>query len=210
MLRYDREIAPTYDDHWSDIPPSHGDFVARMLDFVPDGGVVLDAGCGTGRMWPLILDTGRRVFGVDQSEGMLDVARRKHPEVGTERCALQDLGFHGEFDAVICVDAMENVGPEDWLTVLGRLGAAVKTSAPMYLTVELPEDDDPYLSPGAPHFGQPIVTGESFDGIGYHYFPDADLVRGWLAQCGFDVVAELEADGYLHVLARAAAGDGEA
>lgn len=42
--------------------------------------MVLDAACGTGKYWPMLLGAGLRVMGVDQSQAMLDVATRKHPE----------------------------------------------------------------------------------------------------------------------------------
>jgi len=46
-----------------------------------------------------------------------------------------------EFDGAICIDAMENVFPEDWPRVLANLKHAVRPGSPVYLTVELTEDD---------------------------------------------------------------------
>lgn len=200
--RYDTEIAATYDEEWGDLSPSHRRFMERFLELVPEDGIVLDAACGTGRVWPMILGAGRAVVGADQSQAMLDRASIKHPRVETVRVALQDLGFIREFDGVVCVDAIENVGPEDWPLVLERLSAAGKRQAPIYLTSELPEDDDPYLTDGAEDFGAPVVEGESFDGVGYHYYPDRNRVLAWFDEAGLDVVHESDADGYRHFLLR--------
>ena len=42
--------------------------------------LVLDAGCGTGRLTPLLRDAGLRSIGVDPSPGMLAIARTRFPE----------------------------------------------------------------------------------------------------------------------------------
>lgn len=42
---------------------------------------VIDAGCGTGRLAPLLVEHGLEYTGVDGSSGMLDVARALHPDL---------------------------------------------------------------------------------------------------------------------------------
>ena len=67
---------------------------------------------------------------------MLAVANAKYPEVATEKTGLQELAFPAEFDAAICVDAMENVFPEEWPLVLSNLRRAVRPGGHVYMTVE--------------------------------------------------------------------------
>ena len=93
-----------------------------MIDRCPQNGRILDAACGTGKYFALVLDSGRQVLGIDQSAGMLSVARAKHPDVPTQKVGLQEM----DFDAAFCVDAMENVFPEDWAPVLSNLRRAVR------------------------------------------------------------------------------------
>lgn len=65
---------------------------------------ILDAGCGTGRNFGTILRASGRPVGIDFSEGMLHVARRKHADVPLV-CADMERGLPlvGEaFDAVLC------------------------------------------------------------------------------------------------------------
>ncbi|HZB48390.1 MAG TPA: class I SAM-dependent methyltransferase [Mycobacteriales bacterium] len=198
--RYDELHAPSYDEHWGDIDPTHRACVDRLVASTPDGGLVVDAACGTGKYWPQLLAAGRRVLGLDQSAGMLARALAKHPDVPTRVLALQDLArapeLAGIADGLICVDALENVGPEDWPRVLGGLAAVLRPGAPAYLTVELPEE--PLPAPVDPR----QVAGELFAGGGYHYYPDRDRVRGWLAGAGFGTVAQADGDGYWHLLVR--------
>jgi cyclopropane fatty-acyl-phospholipid synthase-like methyltransferase len=165
------------------------------------GDEILDAACGTGKYWPQLLAAGRRPYGVDQSEGMLAKARAKDPAAGTQLLALQELvdaaDLHGRFPALICVDALENVGPEDWPVVLAGLRATLRPGGIAYLTVEIPEPDASIR-----HEGDPLLRdGELFDGAGYHYYPADDDVRTWLADAGLILAHEAVGDGYWHLIA---------
>jgi SAM-dependent methyltransferase len=158
------------------ISPSHAAFVARLAGLVRQGGAALDAACGTGKYWPALLAAGLQVTGVDQSAAMLDQARRKYPQVPSRVLALQDLAeLPDRFDGLLCVDALENVAPEDWPVVTVGLATVLKDQAPAYVTVELP------------------------DGGGGHH-PPRDQVRRWLAAAGFAVTEEADADRYWHLL----------
>jgi ubiquinone/menaquinone biosynthesis C-methylase UbiE len=112
--RHDAIHAFTYDEQYGEITDAHRRFVAQLVEGCPPGGTVLDAACGTGKYFAMVLEAGRRVVGTDQSTGMLGRARARFPAVPLERVGLQELDFAAEFDAVMCVDAMENIPPEDW------------------------------------------------------------------------------------------------
>jgi SAM-dependent methyltransferase len=200
--------APTYDEHWGALPPSHARLLERLLRMTRPGGTILDVACGTGRPWPTILRSGRSVIGVDQSAGMLAVAARKHPGVPVGLVAMADLPYDAVFDAVICLDALENVGPEDWPRTLDRLVAAARPGAPLYLTVELPESEEGLRTAyeTALSAGHPVVPGEDFDGTGYHFYPHDRQLAGWLAAADVEILAIEDADHYRHLLLRRTAG----
>jgi SAM-dependent methyltransferase len=188
--------------------PTHRRFVEKVIESCPPGGAILDAPCGTGRYFELVLAAGRTVVGIDQSAGMLARARAKHPEVVLEKVGLEELEFDGEFDAALCIDAMEYVFPEDWPRVLANLHRAVRGSGPIYLTVEqidLAEIESVFVEATAE--GLPVVYGENVRrGGGYHYYPTPDRVSTWLAAEGLEVVDEgisrARTYGYWHILAR--------
>jgi SAM-dependent methyltransferase len=193
--RFDTIHSPRYDEDWGAVSPSHAAFVARLAGLVRLGGAVLDAACGTGKYWPALLAAGLRITGVDQSAGMLAQARRKHPEVPSRVLALQDLTtLPDRFDGLLCVDALENVAPEDWPVVTAGFARVLRERAPAYVTVELP--DGPLPPPADPR----QVPGEVTEGGGYHYYPPRHLVRGWLEAAGFAVTEEADADSYWHLL----------
>ena len=205
---YDAE-APTYDDEIDYAVPLQPVFIRRLVETCPPDGTVLDAPCGTGRWFPLVTDAGRSVVGIDQSAGMLAVARARGLAVATEQVGLQELAFDAAFDAAMTIDAMENVPPEDWPLVIANLRRAIRPGGHLYVTVE--EADEPEIDAAfadAQVHGWPAVHGEVVEGdtAGYHYYPGRDRVMTWLATEGLVVVDEAFDQhggwGYRHLLLR--------
>jgi SAM-dependent methyltransferase len=208
-------LAGDYDVQWGEIEPTHQGFVERFLFRLPPAGRVLDAACGTGKYFPMVLATGRLLLGVDHAGAALAIAAAKFPQVPTERQDLQELPYRGEFDGVLCVDAMEFVPPEEWPPVLERFRRALRPEGWLYLTVELaPADRVRAANQAARRSGLPVVDGEVIweepDGY-YHHYPSMPQVRAWLADARFTIEEEAEGpwheEGYAyhHVLARLAA-----
>jgi cyclopropane fatty-acyl-phospholipid synthase-like methyltransferase len=190
-------------------------WVSRLLATCPGGGVVLDAPCGTGRYFDMVVDTGRHVVGIDQSAGMLDQARARGTASRIDHIGLQELSFTAEFDAVMAVDAMEHVAPEDWPLVLANLHRAVRPGGHLYITVEEQDEEDvdaafaSLLATGAPAVPGEVVEG---DVAGYHYYPGRDRVLGWIEAEGLEIVDEgfkqENGWGYRHLLLRSPAERG--
>ena len=185
------------------------EWVARLLTTCPPGGTVLDAPCGTGRYFSMVADAGLRVVGIDQSSGMLDQARRRGIAIDLEHTGLQELAYVERFDAVMTVDAMENVAPEDWPLVLANLRRAVRPGGHLYMTVEEQDEanvDTAFAALSAA--GAPAVRGEVVEGdvAGYHFYPGRQRVIEWIDAAGLEVVDERfkqeDGWGYRHFLLR--------
>ena len=202
--RMDTVHAPVYDQRWgSYINDTHREFVQALAERLEPGATVLDAACGTGKYWEILLSAGLEVVGIDHLDGMLQVASRKHPDVPVSRGSLQDLHLRTDLgsamDGLLCVDALENVGPEDWPIVVHGLAAVLRPGAPAYVTVELAGDeivmdDDAETAP--------LVAGEVLESGGYHFYPSPDQARAWLTRDHLEVSVEAEGDGYHHFLLR--------
>jgi SAM-dependent methyltransferase len=204
---YDHQSS-SYDDDDVPITPVHRQFIETVIDSCPLGGTILDAPCGTGRYFELVLAAGRTVVGIEQSAGMLARAHAKHPEVVLEKVGLQDLEFNCEFDAVLCIDAMEYVFPEDWPQVLANLHRAIRSGCLIYLTVEqIDPGEIANVFADANAEGLPVVFGENiYRGGGYHYYPPRERVSRWLEAEGVQIIEEGTSRGrtysYRHILAR--------
>ena len=99
---YDR-WSETYDQTANPIVSMDNRYTPRF--FTPKlGERILDAGCGTGRHFALMLKSGSQVFGIDFAPGMLQIAHRKYPQVPVILADLQKpLPVRSEsFDAVLC------------------------------------------------------------------------------------------------------------
>jgi SAM-dependent methyltransferase len=139
---------------------------------------------------------------MDQSARMLAAARAKFPDVPSEKRGLQDVRAEAAFDGICCVDAMENICPEDWPGVLRNFARALKPGAPLYLTVELADANEIEAAYATGlRLGLPLVRGEWAHEGGNHYYPELGRVRAWLVDAEFTVRAEETGDGYFHILA---------
>ena len=118
-------LAGVYDEIVVD--PCHGrwaSFLHELWSADAEGvRVVLDLCCGTGLLAGELIARGYRVVGVDASEAMLAVARKRlGREAALSRMTLPDLTLEGVFDAAVCTfDGFNYLTPEE----LGRTMAAV-------------------------------------------------------------------------------------
>jgi SAM-dependent methyltransferase len=72
--------------------PECFDLFAQLATSDGDG-AVLDIGCGPGRTTGLLHDRGLRVIGMDLSPGMIEVARRDHPDLDFRVGSMTALGL---------------------------------------------------------------------------------------------------------------------
>lgn len=82
----------------ADGEPESFDLLAKLADDRP----VLDVGCGPGRTTGVLAARGLQVTGIDLSPGMIEVARRDHPELDFRVGSMTGLDLpDGEFGGVV-------------------------------------------------------------------------------------------------------------
>jgi SAM-dependent methyltransferase len=99
----------------------HGeaDFCSALL---ADGGSVLDAGCGTGRVAIELARRGFSCTGVDIDRSMLDVARSAAPELSWVESDLSQLDLDERFDLVVAAgNVIPLAAPGTEAAVVARL-----------------------------------------------------------------------------------------
>lgn len=95
-------------------------------------GKILDAGCGTGRHCIPLMQEGYEVTGLDLSQNMLDVFKKKAEAEGLEprifRKDMKEIDFADEFDAIICMNSAFGylLTDEDILQTLKAFHGALK------------------------------------------------------------------------------------
>jgi SAM-dependent methyltransferase len=84
---------------WDSISPEESHILSR---YIPQGGSVLDLGCGTGRFVEPLRQMGCAYQGVDASSEMLTSARSLHPGVEFTLANIVDFSYEvGDFAAVL-------------------------------------------------------------------------------------------------------------
>lgn len=150
--------------------------IAALLAQVPDGGHVLDLGCGPGQWAVQFRDRGYQVSAWDATPAMADLARDRYGLDVTVQTfnALDDLAA---FDAIWANFSLLHAPKADFPDHLARLHKALRPN-------------------GALHLGMKLGTGEARDSLGrfYSYYQEDELVQ-LVTKAGFDVTRTRRGDG---------------
>ncbi|HEV8292542.1 MAG TPA: class I SAM-dependent methyltransferase [Tepidisphaeraceae bacterium] len=122
---------------WTSI---HDAYVSRVVRLVVESGAkrVLEVGCGDGWNCGQLVKAGLEVTGIDWSANGIDHARRLVPQ-GSFFCGdLIDSDFKAQFpepfDAVILVEVLEHIPPEECALALRNITASLKPGGSFVLT----------------------------------------------------------------------------
>jgi SAM-dependent methyltransferase len=159
-------------DDWSQlVEPMSAPLYEAVLDAVGvDAGTqLLDAGCGAGFALQLARARGAEVSGLDASDGLLAVARRRVPDGDIRQGELEALPFDNDrFDALTAFNSVQYTA--DPVVALSELARVAKLGAPVaVVTWGAPERCDTrvvlaalgaLLPPPPPGAGGPFALSE--------------------------------------------------
>lgn len=120
----------------ADRPQDSPDVVAldRLLDRLPPGALVLDAGCGAGKPILRRLAARYRVVGVDFSERQLALAAGNAPGAALAGMDLTRLGFAaGVFDAIVSYYAIIHIPRDEHAGILADFGRLLRSGGLAFL-----------------------------------------------------------------------------
>ncbi|MGE0269145.1 MAG: glycosyltransferase [Candidatus Omnitrophota bacterium] len=101
------KIAPNY-DYWKQKNAYYYNTLKAFISqMIPKGSSVLEFGCGTGEILAYMEPS--RGVGVDLSEEMLKVARKKFPQYEFIHSPVEDFNLDEKFDYIIMVDIVDHV-----------------------------------------------------------------------------------------------------
>jgi SAM-dependent methyltransferase len=175
------------------------------------GQLVLDIGCGVGAFLRIVADRGARPFGLDASEALVDLARKRVPDADLRVGEMEALPYEDDsFDLVTGFNSF--FFANDIGTALREAGRVAKPGAPVVIQVWGPHERrdleammaiaHPYLpprpadAPPEPEYWKPgvleelatragLTPGEAFDVTWAYEYPDEEtLGRALMAPAG--------------------------
>ena len=95
--------------------------VQRFLEMLPANTYVLDCGCGTGKpVAGLIVESGRRVHGIDLSQNMVNLSRKQVPGGSFERTNMLDYSPTEDFHGIIAMLSLFELTREEVTTMAAK------------------------------------------------------------------------------------------
>nr|WTA68187.1 class I SAM-dependent methyltransferase [Micromonospora sp. NBC_00855] len=141
------------------------------------GGPVADVGCGTGRITAHLHTLGVDAFGIDLSPGMIEVARRDHPELRFEVGSMTDLDLaDGSMAGLVAWYSLIHIPDDDIDAVFAHFRRVVRPGGSLLLGFHVGDET--------------TVKTEGYGGhpMNVHvHRRQPDQVAAWLRQHGFTV-----------------------
>ncbi|MCW2832280.1 MAG: class SAM-dependent methyltransferase [Nocardioides sp.] len=156
------------------------DFAERCLE--SPLGPVADLGCGTGRISAHLAARGVDVFGVDLSAGMVDVARRNHPEITFDVGPMEALPIRDDtLGGALVWYSMIHTRPEMLGALVDEFARVMRSGAWLLTSFQAGEGE---RSERAGSYGHPVSM------TNYRHAPQH--VVDVLDASGFDLHARLQ------------------
>lgn len=128
-------VASAWDAARTSIADRERRYVDMLLNGCPAGETILDLGCGTGRpMGEYVIGRGFHVMGIDQSSGLLEIARARFPSETWIESPIENWPGDGSFCGAICWDAVFHVERVHHAPVLSRIFSCLTAGARLILT----------------------------------------------------------------------------
>ncbi|MCM8899802.1 methyltransferase domain-containing protein [Caldicoprobacter algeriensis] len=104
---------------------------ALFLKYIPQGGKILDLGCGSGRDTKYFLEKGYDVLAVDGSIEMVKISS-KYTGKETLHMTFEEINFIEEFDGIWACASLLHVSRSEIDDILGKIYNALKKGGILY------------------------------------------------------------------------------
>lgn len=158
-------------------------------DYVIPGDKVLDLGCGNGRFFEFLKDKDINYIGVDFSERLIEIAKKKYPKVKFQVADALNLPFpNNYFDKIYSIAVLHHIPSEQFrMQFLEEARRILKPNGFLILTVWKPESKknlNLFLRDVALKLTGKLEKGDTFRSWGnkdaeryFHYFLEKELAN---------------------------------
>lgn len=156
------------------------EWLDRFRALIPDGGALLDLGCGVGEpIARYLIEAGYSLTGVDSAPSMIAMCRERFPAQTWRVADMRELALARTFDGIIAWDSFFHLTPDDQRQIFPVFAAHAAPRAALMFT-------------SGPAHGEAIgaYQGEAL----YHASLDPAEYRALLTESGFTVEAHAVED----------------
>ncbi|EMM7534595.1 MULTISPECIES: class I SAM-dependent methyltransferase [Citrobacter] len=111
-----------------------------FLRYIPEGGRILDAGCGSGRDSKAFLEKGYLVEAFDASSEMVSLASQ-HAGLHVKQMTFNDIEDVVHYDGIWCCASLLHVSAEELPGVMRKLARALKKAGTWYISFKYGETE---------------------------------------------------------------------
>ena len=152
------------------------DLYQSFLRYLADDASILDLGCGPGRDSKIFVKKGYRVIGIDLSEKMIDLARKRVSNAEFKIMDIMDLKFEDNFFDGIWANAFVHISRKEMGKVLVGCKRVLKKNGIFYLSVKQGE-------------GERLLSDERYNGVKkfFSYFSKIEI-ESYLKKANFEII----------------------
>lgn len=111
-----------------------------FLDYIPNKGLILDAGCGSGRDSLVFINKGYEVVAFDSSPELV-LRASKHISKTVLLLSFEDIKFYNMFDGVWACASILHIPKVDMEAVLLKLANSLKTGGIIYTSYKYGDNE---------------------------------------------------------------------
>ncbi|MDF2588798.1 MAG: Methyltransferase type 11 [Anaerocolumna sp.] len=110
-----------------------GETLEKFINYLPDGGEILDLGCGSGRDSLYFIERGFDVTALDGSEELCELASI---HIGQDVLTMQfsEINFHQVFDGIWACASLLHTSPNEIEDILGKVIESLKPGGVLYMS----------------------------------------------------------------------------
>ncbi|MCR5202609.1 MAG: class I SAM-dependent methyltransferase [Lachnospiraceae bacterium] len=112
----------------------------KFLSLIPEGGRILDFGCGSGRDTKYFLEKGYKVDAVDGCKKLCELAS-EHCGIEVKHMMFDELSERGVYDGIWACASVLHLKKEDILDVLFKMLIALKINGYIYMSFKYGDFD---------------------------------------------------------------------